>query len=485
LFRLELGGRFDNWDRAYFDGVKRDATGDVVRDPITGSWLASLGETEQRLRNATGAQAISLSLGKSTSHALVNVGTESIGAAYGLTRRLTLFGTVPIVRVRVQEVFRVDSTGATAGFNPADPRFGTPGGSDATGRFFDELNSVLALLNANLQSMQYDSDPTKKALAQATLARGVTLQSSLEDLFNNSAFLPLAGTPAAAVLAASIDSLRNRLVAVDVFGLDNSPALPSSGIPGTGLENFATTSGAGIEAQPFEPPILRSIGDVEVGAAYAWLDRRPAGGGLAVRSVLQGTVRLATGKLDRPEAFFDLGTGEHQTDVQGDLVTDLGIGWAGARITARYVLQLPGREERRLTPPDQPIVPATTLATVERDPGEIMEGALEPYLRLAPHFALVTGVRHWSKGIDRFSYVQSQVPIPGTSPDLLAAGSKQNGTLLTAALSFVHDGIKADGRRGVPIDAILRGELLVSSSQGRVPARQSISFMLRLYRKMF
>jgi hypothetical protein len=485
LFRLDLGGRFDNWDKSYFDGVKRDASGAFVRDAIDENWLPALDEAAQRLRNATGAQAISLSLGTTRSNMLVNVGSESIGAAYGLTRRLTVFATVPIVRVRVQEVFRVDSTAATAGFNPADPLFGTTGGSGVTGLFFGELNGTLATLSSNLQNLQYEGDPGKQALAQATLARGLALQTDLQDLFTNSPFLPLAGTPAAAALAASIDSLRNRLVALDVFGLDNSPALPTTGIPAGGLEDFATRSGAGIEAQPFEPPILRSIGDVEVGAAYAWLDRRPVRGGLAIRSVLQGTVRLATGKLDRPDAFFDLGTGEHQTDVQGDLVTDFGAGWIGARVTARYVLQLPGRLERRLTRPDQPIAPATTLATVERDPGEIVEGALEPYLRLAPHLAFVTGVRHWSKGVDRFKYVQSQAPIPGTTPDVLAMGSKENGTVLTAALSFVHDGARSDGRRGVPIDAILRGELVVGSSQGRVPARQSISFMLRLYRKMF
>ncbi|HTL05090.1 MAG TPA: hypothetical protein VL241_05040, partial [Gemmatimonadales bacterium] len=160
-------------------------------------------------------------------------------------------------------------------------------------------------------------------------------------------------------------------------------------------------------------------------------------------------------------------------------------GWVGARLTARYVLQLPGRQSRRLTAPDQPIAAAATLAGVERDPGEIAEGAVEPYLRLAPHFALVAGIRHWEKGLDKYRYVPNQDPIPGTTPDVLAIDSKENGTALTAAFSFAHDGVRADGRIGMPIDAVLRGELVVGSSRGRVPVRQTISLMLRLYKKLF
>jgi hypothetical protein len=486
LFRLDIGGRFDNWDQMYFGGVKRDAAGDFIRDPATGAWLPSLAETEQRLRAATGVQAISLSLGKTSANVLVNVGTESIGAAYGLTSRLTVFGTVPLVRVRVQEVFSVDSTNATAGFNPAHPVFGTAAGAAQTSGFFGQLEGALSSLNSQLNAGVYDNDPTKKALAQAVLARGTSLQTALQDLLNGSPFLPLEGTPGAATLTGSIDSLRTALQTIDQnLRVSNSPAFPTAGIPASGLEDFATNANGPIMAQPFTPPLLRAIGDIEVGAGFAWLDHRPAAGRWAVRSVLQGTVRLRTGRLDRPEALFDVGTGDRQPDVQGDLVTDLGLGKLGARITARYVLQLPGRQERRLTPPDQPIAPAVTLAAVERDPGEIVEGMVEPYVRIAPHFALVGGLRHWSKGIDKYKYVPNQDSIPGTTPDVLAQGSKESGTVLSAALSFVHDGARKEGKRGMPLDATLRGELVVGSREGRVPVRQSLSFLIRVYRKMF
>src|SRR5215813_10243850 len=84
MVRLEFGGRFDNWDKMYFAGTRNDAAADFTRDPATGDWMPTIGEVERRLKAITGAAAVSLSLGKTSAHELVSVGTESIGAAYGL-----------------------------------------------------------------------------------------------------------------------------------------------------------------------------------------------------------------------------------------------------------------------------------------------------------------------------------------------------------------------------------------------------------------
>jgi hypothetical protein len=484
LLRLDFGGRLDNWDRRYLNGVKQDAASDFIRNPVDGLWLPGLGEAEARLRLVTGVNALSLSLGQSTSTMLVNVGTGSIGAAYGVTRRLTLFGTVPIVRVRVQPTFQLDSTGATAGFNPADPVFGTPAGAAQTGLFLNQLSAALTTLSQRLSAGAYDGDPARKAMAQAILATG----SDLDQLLANANFLPLTGTPGATALASSIEAVRTGLVSTDttitqVVGL---PALPVAWIGTPGFDDFVTNSAGPITAQPFAPPVLSYLGDIEVGAAYAWLDHRPAtGGGLAVRSVLQGLVRLPTGKLDLPDAFFDLPTGDGQPDVQGDLVTDLVFGKLGARLTGRYVLQLPGRQDRRVAPLDQPISLASALAGVERDPGEIVEGSLEPFVRIGPTLSLVAGVRYWSKQADKYSYVTNQAPIEGVDISVLAQDSEETGTALSAGLSFVHMGVRRDGTAGMPMDAALRWEMITRSTLGRVPAKQTVSVVLRLYHTLF
>jgi hypothetical protein len=415
---------------------------------------------------------------------LVNVGSASIGAAYGVTRRLTLFGTVPIVRVRVQGTFQVDSAGSTAGFNPADPVFGTAAGAAQTGLFLSQLASALTTLSQRLSAGAYDSDPARKATAQAILATG----SQLDQLLANSNFLPLTGTPAAAALTSSIEAVRTGLVSTDttITRVAGLPALPASRIGTPEVDDFITKPDGPIAVQPLTPPVLSYIGDIEVGAAYAWLDRRPeAGGGLAVRSVLQGLVRLRTGKLDRPDPFFDPPTGDRQPDVQGDLVTDLAFGKIGARVTGRYVLQLPGMQDRRVAPPDLPIALASTLARVQRDPGEIIEGSFEPFVRIGPTLSLVAGVRYWSKQADTYSYAANQAPIEGVDISVLGKDSQENGTALSAMLSFVHGGARLDGTVGLPMEAALRWETIAGSTLGRVPAKQSVSMVLRLYHTLF
>ena len=484
LVRLEFGGRFDTWDKRFVDGTKEGAGGDFSRDPLGGAFLTTIANDQAELRRITGVQGITLSLGKSSSSILVNVGTGYIGASYGITSRLTLFGTVPYVRVRVQNTFAIDTTPANAGFNPAHPLIADPSGS-GTALFLGQLDLALGTLEDNIAGGVYDLDPPAKALAQQTLATGSTLRQDLEGLFLGAIFLPRAGTAGADALTDPIESLRATMTTLSIGGFTASPVFPTSPVESAGFEDFATIEDGPIAGLPFTTPIMQYIGDIEVGAAYTLLDRPPPSRGWAVRSTLVGTVRLRTARLDRPAHFFDLGTGDRQPDVQGDLITDvMGRGF-GARLSARYVLQLAGRVSRRVAPPDQPIAPAATLAVLNRDPGEIMEFGVEPYVRMARTLALGAGVHRWSKAADEYTYVVNQEPIEGTTPEVLAIGSKENGTRINAFLSFAHDGRRKDGSVGLPMDASIRWEKVVGSSLGRVPAKNSVVAQLRLYGRIF
>lgn len=486
LLRLEFAGRFDNWDQRFLNGVKQDAAADFAFNPFSAFSLPPLAVAEAELRRVTGVQAISLSLGATSSSMLVNVGTASIGAAYGLTSRLTIFGTVPIVRVRVQNRFSVDSSDATAGFNPANPEFGDPTGAGQTESFLTQFQSTLAIISARLADGTYDPDPARKALAQQIVAQGAPLHGNLTTLLGTVLFLPVTGSAGAQALLAPIESLQSSIETLDpALSFSALPALPTRGPGSEEFADFVGSPEGPFQAEPFSPPILQYIGDIEVGSAFTWLDHRPPRGGFAIRSVLVGTVRLRTAQLDRPEDFFDIGTGDRQPDVQGDLVTDIARGRIGARFAARYVLQLPSTLERRLTPPDQPLAPAGTLATVEWDPGEIVEGSFEPFLRIGPTLALSAGIRYRSKRADTYTYARSQTPIEGTTPDVLAIGSEQNATAFSAGLSFVHDGRRRDGTVGMPMEAALRWEKTTGSNRGRVPANESVSVALRFFRKMF
>ena len=485
--RLDFGGRFDNWDERYRNGRKEPWATDFIRDPFDGSILTQISGDQAELRRVTGVQALTLSLGKSGSSVLVNLGTANLGAAYGVTSRLTLFGNVPIVRVRVQNTLTLDSTTATAGYNPSHPLFGDATRGAQTAAFLGQLLTAIGTVSDNLAAGQYDSDPVKKLLAQQTVAGATTMQADLEELFTGVVFLPLEGSAGAEAVTDPIDALRANFVTLGVDVLTASPAFPEGRLDSGALEQFVTDEEGPIAGALFPVPVLQYIGDIEVGAGYRWLDRQkaPGAGGLAIRSVLLATVRLRTGRLDNPARFFDVGTGERQPDLQGDLVTDLSFGKVGARLTGRYVYQFPGRQTRRLSPPDQPFAPKATTAGVERDPGEIVLFGIEPFLRIAPTLSLSAGIQHWSKAADKYSYVRNQDPIPEHAIDELAIDSKENGTLISLGVSFVHDGRRRSGAVGMPMDAFARVEKVVGSSLGRVPVRTSVAAGLRFYRKLF
>jgi hypothetical protein len=349
----------------------------------------------------------------------------------------------------------------------------------------NELGAVLATLGLRLQGGDYDADPALKALAEATLARGTAMRADLDALFgelSGSPFLPVVGSAAATTLAGAIDQLRATLETnLQVPGFTASAPLPVQRVSGADFLNVVTAAGGPFAFRPLPSPIIMATGDAELGASFTWLDRRSATG-RGLRSVLQGTVRLPTGYLARSDELLALSSGDRQLDVQGDLVTDLEAGRFGARLTGRYVYQRPGRIDRRVRDPDQPIAASGLLTQLVRDPGEIIEGMVEPYVRIAPSLALVGGARLWSKGEDRWSYAAGTAGLPGVDPQLLGRGSQERAVALSAGVSFVHSGLRRDGTRGQPMEAGLRYEWVAASSAGRVAATRGVSILLRFYR---
>ena len=442
--RIDIGGGFTWWDQVFVAGVRRAAIADLLQNQIVPASLPGLAQSLAALQATTGNQSLSISPGSTTGGLAVNLGRAELGLAIGITSRLTLFGTVPRVRVRVQEQLLIDSTNASAGFNPADPTLGTPAGAAATGAFLNDLGGALTSLNAAIQSGMFDQNPELLAEAQAALARGTTLQSDLQTLLLDSPFLPLAGSFGAQVLNGAIDSLRVRLSALDPVGgsLTSSPALPTEGLAPADFERYVTSAGGPIQAQAFEPEIYTALGDVEVGAAFALANGRSPEKGLALRAVLRGSVRLPTARLADPNALFATGTGERLPGFRGDLVTDLMAPRFGARIVAGVTVQQKAQLERRITAPDMPLAPQSSLALVERQGGTILLGSIQPYLRIAPHFSVVAGVTHWRKEADRYTYPPGQDPVAGLDPSVLAQGTRTNATILSGGLSLSNPGIR-------------------------------------------
>ena len=105
VLRVELDGSMETWDHRCLDG-ERAPLGTDLSSPAAGSdLLPSLSDADARIGRITGLTGYRLNLGALTTDALAEEGRGSLGLALGLTRAITIFGRMPLVRTRVQTTY--------------------------------------------------------------------------------------------------------------------------------------------------------------------------------------------------------------------------------------------------------------------------------------------------------------------------------------------------------------------------------------------
>ena len=483
--RMDLSGSFATWDRRFRQGQSEDAAQDFIRDAVGSDFWPGLKSGDSLLARITGITS-ALNLGSTTASQHVFVGSTSLGLAYGLTSRITLFGTVPFRRVQVRSTFSQDSTSGTAGFNPADSTFGDGSGATQDASFFAQFDAALGSLQGKLNSGFYDSDPAAKQLAEQTLAAGAGLRTDLFALLLDPAtaspFLPTSSSTAGNIILQKVTTLQTVLAGLSVTGFTLAPALPSGRVGDSDVENFITNA-AGPVAGNLDAPVITALGDIEVGAAYLFLDRRREDGMSRLRVAGQALVRLPTAQLDRPDRFFDLGTGDRQPDVELGMAADLRQGRFGGRLSGSYNLQLAGTAARRIAPPSVPMPWAATLANVERTPGNELRLGVQPFFALSRTFAIAVSGQYVRHGADSYTLLEGQPAIPGYPVEQLAEESQSSWIEASAGVTFAAPLEVTGDRPHRPFDAGLAYHTVVSSSGGRVPRTGDLRFFLRYYAK--
>jgi hypothetical protein len=484
--RVEFFGRFESFDRRFHGGNDEFLAEDFLRASAGSNLFPALAPADEILARVTGLPDARINIGRTTADWSVVRGTGGFSLAFGLTSRLTLFGSVPITRVVVRSTLGLDSTDSRGGFNPADPVFGDPLGQSQTASFFTQFDAALTSLQQNINQGVYDGDPAQKALAVATLGFGTSLRGDLHALLlaaeTASPFLPIQSSPEGTALVGRVTALQTTLSgSLGVAGFTETPALPTARLSDPQLTSFVTSS-AGPVAGSLETPTVTALGDIELGAAYTLVDQlgRPdARGGF--RATGQALVRLQTSTRPQASEFFSVGTGERQPDVELGLTGDFLQPRWGARLVGSYNLQLQGKMEARITAPEHPLPYASALANLTRNPGNIWSVGLSPFLRLAETFSVAGGVQYASKGEDRVDLAGGQEPIPGAPPELLALESSASWTTASAGLVYASPLRFRNGKPINPLDAGVLWQGVVAGSGGRVPRASAIRVYLRLY----
>ena len=474
IIRVELDGSLETFDRRFRNG-QREGYGMDLSSPALGSdRIPSLLDAEVRIGRIIGNTGYRINLGALTTDALADVGTGSAGLALGLTDRITIFGRLPLVRARVQQATGLTSTTADGGLNP---------GSVSQQPFFQSFDAALATLSAKLAAGDYNTDPSTRALAEATLAEAGELRADLFGLLADpstaSPVVPTTSSGTGAAILDRVTGLQSTLSAsLDVPGFSIAPALPSAPLDEDGLRQLL----AGPLALRVGESSVTFRGDAEVGASLTLIDRWDRGSSRGgVRTAVSALVRLPTGVRERGDTPLDIGTGDGQTDFQLDLTADLGAGAFGARLAGTWVRQLASDIQVRVAPPTQPLVGADRLTFVRRDPGDIIAINVHPFFRLARTLALRAGVQHWSRKADEVSYRSPEDALPGIDPGVLAQETAANATVLSAGITYSNPGRLGPGGTGLPVDASWSYERVLRSGNGRVPDTHRVKGQFRVY----
>jgi hypothetical protein len=472
--RLELDGSLETFDQRFRDGVRESYAADLASSALGSDRIPALVDIDTRIGRIIGNSGYRINLGALAADAHADIGTGFLGLSLGLTNQITIFGRIPLVRTRVQPRLGLNSSTGDAGLNP---------GISEQLPFFSQFDAALAQLSTKIAAGDYDADPAQKALAVATLTDATSLRTDLFGLLadpaTNSAFVPTTTSAAGTAMDARILALQGTLTtALNVPGFSATPALPDQPVTQTEVTQVLSN---GLALRTDEAKVTFR-GDAEAGAAITLVDRWDRGrqrGGF--RAALSALARFPTGRRDRSDHPLDIGTGEGQTDIQLDLVADVGAGALGARLTGTYLRQLPSDVLVRVTSPSQPFVGPSRLALVRRDPGDVVSIGVHPFYRLARTFALQAGLDHWSRKTDQVSYAASASPIAGIDASVIAEESSANATVLSVGITYANPGGLRPGGTGMPVDASWIYERVLQAGGGRMADSHAMRGRFRVY----
>jgi hypothetical protein len=478
---MELDGSIDIYDTRWLDGHRQPFTADLISPTVGSNLLPGLGLGDTLIGRITGIPGYSSNLGGLTADGQADVSRGYLGASLGLTKAITIFGRIPLVRSRVQTAVALDSTTGNVGANP---------GESEQSAFFQSFDAGLTDLQTRIAAGAYDADPNTRALAEATLADGAAVRDDLFELLvdpaSASGFVPTASSEAGAAIASRIAALQAVLSgSLGVTSFVGSPALPTERTTTADLLEYVGNLAGPVGIRPGESKVSFR-GDAEAGVALTFIDHwdrsnRPGG----FRAAFETLVRFPTGSVARVDRLLALGTGDGQTDLELRLTADLGAGRWGARLEADYNRQFPADYSLRVAPHTQPFAGLDLLTVVRRDPGDITTLTARPFFRLAPSIALLGTVSHWSRQADEVSYASAIDEIPGVSASVIAGDTKASATVLGIGITYANLAAMRPGGKGLPVDASWSYERIVSASDGIVPNAHRLRASLRVYVGLF
>lgn len=474
--------RFDS------SGAIQPLGGYLSPDSAGSNFLPTITQAEAAVRRITGDSSYRMNLGKVSLPLDADVRRFPFDFSLGLTSWLTLSVRVPLVKTRVQGAVSVDGTGANVGFNLA-------ASDTAAGKIqnvLSGLGAAITALQGNIDRGDYgcpvspDCDSKKLLLAEAqAFWSDLTILAGTPGSTNPlPPVAPTAFSIAGTTLLSRLTSLATQLLAAGAGSVPTTFSLPASPLDTAGLQAIMTDSAFGYDLLRLATPRRTyTFGDVEASLRIGLLQRE------RLRAVLTAGVRLPTGQRADPRHLFNLGTGDHQLDVEGGVELAWEPGALGLSGTVVYTHQFSDQLPMRWAPPEQPIAPIAYLYTTDRQLGDVFRAAAYPSLRLSEGFRVYGSVYYYHKAADSYSLPAAVTPVPGTpTAQDVARGSGGQALSIGGGIAYRNTRPQRDTtgtKTALPVEAGLSYQAAYSGSGGLVPQSTMLNLYLRVFYRLW
>src|SRR5207253_5149887 len=146
--RVTFDPRIVGWDAQFVNGGRLPLGLPLTGDTVGAAAIPVVARLEQDVRVASGVPGFVANLGRSLLSLRQERRTTPITAELGLSDRLSVSLSVPLVRVATRARLQISATGANLGLNPLLQGVANSGAS--YGAFFTQFDTSLARLHANI-----------------------------------------------------------------------------------------------------------------------------------------------------------------------------------------------------------------------------------------------------------------------------------------------------------------------------------------------
>lgn len=516
--RFSLSSMWKSWYERYGQGTPGRPNGSVEPlgvdfsfDTIGVAQLENLGPVQNTVRSLSGIPGFTASLGAAKTQVRNDILSTPLAVEFGLTNWLSVSAMVPFVTATSKVNFTMNPTGfeANMGFNPT---LFVPAVIASNAAFLAQFDSASAQLSRQIAACgaspgspgcgPINANPSG---ARALVTSATAFAGGLSQVYGGRAgatgslFVPISGTAADAAIEAKIAAFRTMFSTYGNGAITGAgPLAAQTPLTGTDMQTVLTNPMFGVNARPLATSVTRGIGDVELGMKLNVFDSfhgndsaRYAPSGFNFRQSFGGIYRMGTGSLPSPADFTALGTGDHQSDVEGRTFTDLLFGrhlWLS--LVGSYTVQMADQLAVRIPDsPTQVILASYRQETLQRKLGNILEIEINPHWQLNDYISFTGQYYYAHKAADSYTGTFTVTDLAGSTAQLDAAvlGMYTETTESRVGIGATYSTVaNVDKHRsGLPFDISYFHYETTLGSLGRVPKISVDQVTLRVYQRIF